>query len=301
MRDGAPPLVSVVIPFYSRGSLVQATVESVWAQRYTPLELIAMDDASTDNTLALLEDLQRRSPIPMRVGRHEKNQGMTKTLNDGVALSSGQFVAFLDCDDTYLPGRFEAQVCRLRAEPDLMVVYGNGRQLLADGTIGERVHSGEIADLLSKSPAEILQRLYTRLTPVFLQTVLMRREFFDEIGGFDEAALSNDWPLNIRVFRRLSNGGRHAYLDQDFFLYRLHDRNMHKDYAVMSRLILQVFERYTPVDLQRPAFANAYWTVGGMALGAGRYGTGIVYLTRSQWYRPRPLRFLRVLLGLLIT
>jgi glycosyltransferase involved in cell wall biosynthesis len=192
MPGAASARVSVIVPVYNRETLIAATVESVWAQSYPNLELVAVDDASTDGTYAVLESLQRRSPIPMRVARRATNGGMNPTLNSALALSSGELIAILDSDDRLTPGRFETQVSRLSDDSELMIVYGNGRQLLPDGSIGERVHSPETLALLSRPPAEILERLYVGINPIFIQTILIRRSFLEAIGGFDEEVLSND-------------------------------------------------------------------------------------------------------------
>jgi glycosyltransferase involved in cell wall biosynthesis len=278
--------VSVIIPVYNRETMVAMTIESVWAQSYPNLEIVAVDDASTDNTVAVLANLQKRSPVPMQVIRRETNGGMNSTYNAGVQASHGELLAFLDSDDLFLPGRFEAQVERLQRDPELMIVFGHGRELPPDGSIGTRVHPDETIALLSKPPAEILDHLYVNVTPMFLQSIVMRRPFFDAIGGFDETILSNDWVLMIRAFRALMSSGRSDYGDVECFLYRLHDGNLHKDLDLTPKLILQVFEKYRPPDRRSGAIAERRNVFASVAIEQDRPWMALKYLALGQRHRP---------------
>ncbi|GEM_PF-885573 len=291
------PLVSVLVPSYNHESFVEEAVRSVWEQTYGNVEIVAIDDHSTDGTWAILERLQSESPIGMLIERNRENSGINKTLNRALALCSGEFVAILASDDKFAGKRFESQAALLEADPQLMIVYGNGRCLLPDGTIGERVHPEETQALLAMPPEKILHRLYTGVTPIFTQSVLMRRSFLIGIGGFDEELINDDWVLNIRIFRALIDSNRHACVDQDLFFYRQHESNIHKNFQRQLRAIIEVIRKYVPKELRRRTLAETYWERGLMAVNMGLSSTGMKFLTISQWYRPRLKPYLRILLS----
>ena len=94
------PLVSVLMPAYNHQQFVEQAVRSVWAQTYKNIELIVIDDGSSDRTLEILKRLSLQSPISMKVDTHA-NQGICRTLNKCFDLSRGELIAFLASDDQY--------------------------------------------------------------------------------------------------------------------------------------------------------------------------------------------------------
>ena len=116
-----PPRVSVVIPTHNRAEWLPRAVASVLAQTWTDFELLIVDDHSTDETPALIARFADRR---IRSFRHERNMGQSKALNTGIEHARGEYVAFLDDDDEWLPGKLAAQVALLdAAPPEVGLVY----------------------------------------------------------------------------------------------------------------------------------------------------------------------------------
>src|SRR5512139_1572721 len=103
------PLVSVVIPTYNCGGLVERAVHSVLSQTYSDLEVIIVDDASTDDTGDRLKALQQVDHR-VRYFRYDSNRGSQAARNTGIRLSKGKFLAFLDSDNEWLPGKLQRQI-----------------------------------------------------------------------------------------------------------------------------------------------------------------------------------------------
>jgi alpha-1,3-rhamnosyltransferase len=295
-----PPLISVLVPSYNHVAYLEETVRSIWKQQYPALELIIVDDGSTDGTCELAESLKKHSPISMTVIRQD-NRGITKTLNRALKLSQGEFVAVIASDDLFAPSRFDAQIELLIRRPSVKVVYGNGIVLGSN----RRIHGDVTRGLLKQSPVIISRYLLTNVSPLYTQTCLFRRQLLDQIGGWDEELLSDDWALNIRVFKHLVEyGGEHAFLDDDVVFYRLHSGNSWKNSYYVADLTTQIINKYTPFALQREAFANVYWRIGLSEFRFKRYRSSAKYLLKSQktQFRPRiiieyvskiPMYFLR--------
>src|ERR1700759_5182615 len=108
MRKYMLPLVSVVIPTFNRRHLILRALQSVVEQTYPHLEVIVVDDASTDGTVEFLES--KHFNVPLRVIRIEQNSGPSAARNKGIACASGKYVALLDSDDYWLPGKLARQV-----------------------------------------------------------------------------------------------------------------------------------------------------------------------------------------------
>jgi len=280
----ADPSISVAMTSYNYARFIEEAIRSVWKQEYANLELVVVDDASIDGTAALVGELVRQSPIPLRFYQNEKNLGPNLAQSRAVSLARGELIAFLASDDRYAGERFRGQVDLFKRDPDLMIVYGNGWSFRGNHRVA-RLHGDRVKSLLARDAARVLRYLYTHASPFYLQTALVKKDFLLECGGNDEEVLADDWVLNIRFFKALTQAGHFAYLDEDIAEYRLHDANLHKNFARQLALKKQVVEKYTPSNLKRKALANIYRKQASNALAQDRLLTGLSCLLLSQAYR----------------
>ena len=294
------PLISVLIASYNYESYIADTIRSIWAQPYDALELIVVDDCSTDNSVNLLKSLQQQSPVPMIVQTNERNLGPALTCNRALECASGQLVAFLGSDDLFMEDRFTSQVDFFRRHKDLQIIYGNGFRFTNEQRRG-LVHGSKVADLLSSNINQVLKYLYTNSNPLFIQTALMKRELLQAIGGFDGSALADDWVLNTKIFEYLqTSGGEYRYLDEPLFLYRIHGDNLHGNFKRHAKLKLDFIERCTPEPLRNKARANIVYGLALQALQVGDTNTALDFFLQSnsrELTLGKKIRFCRKFLG----
>ncbi len=185
------PLVSAVIPTYNRGSVVGRAVASVRAQTYPDIEIIVIDDGSTDDTISRLRALGEPR---LSIHRTPVNAGASAARNRGIAEARGELIAFLDADDEWLPDKTARQVARFADAPQSVgVVYCGIREMSADWPPVDRPprHRGDLYETL-----RVVNVLRT-------SGVMVRRRVFDEVGGFDPALPArHDWDLWLRIARR---------------------------------------------------------------------------------------------------
>ena len=132
------PLVSVLVPTFNRAHLVPEAIRSVLSQDYAPFEVVVVDDGSTDDTATVInQEFGRR----IRYIRQE-NAGPGAARNTGIRASSGEYIAFQDSDDIWLPGKLRAQVDALNRHPECALVYGKALSGTADGRPTDRVYGG---------------------------------------------------------------------------------------------------------------------------------------------------------------
>jgi len=232
MPDTAFPLISVIVPAYNAAATLQQALDSVWAQHYPRLELLLVDDGSTDATLALVQQA-RAAGHPVRLWQQAR-QGPASARNLALQHAQGELIAFLDADDVWLPGKLQAQVAYLQAHPEVDVVFGPFERWEAQPD-GQFVKPPTSAISASTAPPAGLPRLaqpsgslYADLlldSVVHIITALVRREVFLRVGGFDASLRTgSDYDFWLRASRYC----RIDQLDQTVAWYRIHPASITK-------------------------------------------------------------------------
>ena len=127
------PLVSVIVPAYNAERFIEDTIASVLAQDYSPLELILVDDGSTDNTLDILKKYEHLDQVKILQHINGKNKGVSTTRKLGIDHANGKFIAFLDADDLFFPSKISKEVEILLEDPSLVLVHSNASILNETG------------------------------------------------------------------------------------------------------------------------------------------------------------------------
>ena len=184
--DMASPLVSVVIPTYNGAAFLRETIESALAQNYPAVEVVVVNDGSTDSTAELIAGFGDRIKAVT-----QKNAGTSVARNTGIRESTGEYIAFLDHDDLWAPDKLSRQMPELIADPRLGMVYG-----------GIRFFNHYTCKVTSEHPGmpgldahDLLGR-----TVISLQCSVIPRSVFDRVGVFDtELKGTDDWEICIRI------------------------------------------------------------------------------------------------------
>jgi glycosyltransferase involved in cell wall biosynthesis len=191
----ASPTVSVVIPTYNRLPLLCDAVESVRAQTFGDWELIVADDGSTDDTPAYLTALQRADER-VRVLYMEHSATATRARAEGTALARGEWLAFLDSDDVWLPRKLEVQLRAMAEHPECAWSYTSYQHTPDPRSTTDRTSRGVPAPV----SGWILEPLVTYAAAAAIPTILVRRSHFWTIGGFDRSLrLRSDYDLALRL------------------------------------------------------------------------------------------------------
>lgn len=187
------PEVSVIIPTYNRAQLIGRAVRSVLAQTYPSFEVIVVDDGSTDDTPARVQALAQADPR-VRYVRHETNQGAQAARNTGIQVAKGDYIAFLDSDDEWLPHKLEQQVLLYQQASDRTgVVYAGYLEVPDNGQRPQR-H-------LPTLRGDVYRHLLARYGLPIL-TLLIRRECLEKAGPFSALIRAyQEWDLCIRLAR----------------------------------------------------------------------------------------------------
>ena len=191
----ASELVSVILPAYNAENYVSQAVRSALEQTYRPLEIIAVDDGSVDGTL----DKLKKFGDAITVVRQE-NQGVFAARMNGVARAKGRFLAFLDADDVWHPDKIASQMELFRRFPEIALAATRIRQIDAEDRPLDRKIKGE-SGLVCDRPVKLYGSLLMDRNLICLSSVVVRREAFDEVGGFytEQRIRSADYDLWLKI------------------------------------------------------------------------------------------------------
>ncbi len=277
------PLVGVVIPNFNYSKYLPEAIDSVLAQTYPNIEIIVVDDGSTDNSIDILQNYDGKIRVIQQT-----NSGVSVARNRGVSESRGRFIAFLDADDSWLPRKIERQIERFSTEKDLGLVHvgvnetdavGNTLKIRRDGMEGAISH-----ELLLLRSAVLGGG----------SGLMVPRDVYDEVGGFDpKLSTSADWELFYRIASRYPIG----FVSDTLVNYRMHGTNMHGNIPRMQSELLYAFgkifrdEDRAIQSIKRKSYGNLHQVLAGSYYRNGHYLQFLKSAVKSLWFTPNNIKY----------
>lgn len=258
--------VSVCMPAYNYGHFIEQAVRSVFEQTHRPLELVVVDDGSTDNTWSVLEGLRDESPIPMKILKGE-HRGVSAALNLALRHATGDWISILHADDYQRPDRVARQLAA--AGPEDVLVHSEYTCVDEHGAPNGYDSSVDLPPLTGSA----LRRLLLLQGDVRSMTVMFRRSAFDQMGPYDESLPVEDWQSILR----LSKLGNVAHVAEPLVYRRVHSTNIsftaHRKKKTFSfkEIGIDILREVTPADLQLDRVLAIHTAVvlrNALALGA---------------------------------
>jgi glycosyltransferase involved in cell wall biosynthesis len=323
---GQQGLVSVIVPTYNRGYCVTKSIDSALAQTYRDIEVIVIDDGSTDNTREVIAEAFCNESRVNYV--YQSNGGVSVARNHGFRLARGEFMALLDSDDIWKPWKTELQVRVLRERSEVGMVWTDMEAVDPDGQLIAPRYLRKMYtayhwypdDKMLFSESFLLPSIDSSLCPpgnvligdifspmmmgnlVHTSTVLMRRERLAQVGFFPENLRNagEDYDFHLRT----CHAGVVAYVDVSSIYYRVgwHDQIVMKDFNFFfARGYLKSIRRYLQSDpdriclpkaMMQTMMAEAYGWIGGSLFEKGKRRAARKFLAHSLTYRlwqPRTL------------
>jgi len=271
-----PYKTSVIIPTYNRADVLPPAIDSILAQTHTDFEIIIVDDGSTDNTRDVLEPYLAKPNIQYI---YQENQKQAAARNNGVLRSRGEYVGFLDSDDLWYPEKLDLQVKALDEHPEVGMVFSNQMMFTDDSDEGRvRYPRGVLKS------GDIFKDLLQRKFYCSLQTVLVRRSVFDDVGLTDESLKNSleDWELTLRIARKY----KVLAIDKPLVRRRVHKETSVKYLEFRIHNHLAILKKHLKEPLLAPSFMNriwhkAYFSWGHDYLVYGRYRKALRWFFRS--------------------
>ena len=282
-------MVSVIIPAFNSAATIMEALESVSSQTFTDYEVIVVDDCSTDDTVAVVQRwISEKTASPesavcglWSVVPMPRNAGPAAARNAGIAQARGEWIAFLDADDLWLPRHLEALSAAVRQSPAVLVC-------------GESVRFQGEMDRLSINPKPITHsdirtipiEEFVRHNPVATSATMVRRDAVLECRGFDTQFRG---PEDYDLWMRLASLGSLVALSVPVSLYRYVPGSLSMDDRTFLPQVLRVLEKaFAPggalaghPELKKTAWATQYWNASWMAFQRGARGTALKLLAKT--------------------
>ena len=230
------PLVTVVVACYNHGPYIEECLTSILAQTYPRVELLVIDDGSSDDSAERIRRLQAIHSFDFIV---QDNHGLTATLNAAFARARGEFLVPFGSDDVMLPERLSIQVDYMAAHPEVGICGGNMELMRSDGTLFPDREQNRDVPYRSLSFDDIFLE---RKPCVPAPTLLIRREAFEAVGGFDPGIRLEDLYIQLKIAR---SGYAVDALNAVLARYRKHPSNSYKNIRFMTEAILRIYADYS--------------------------------------------------------
>ena len=290
-RTTEVPAVSVIIPAYNAAWCVGKAVDSVLAQDYRNYEVIVVNDGSTDETAAVLDTYGDA----IRVVR-QANGGLSSARNAGIRTARGEFIAFLDADDWWLPEKLSLQLALMRAQPRLGFTSTTARVVDPEGKLVNTWACGTWE-------GSFLAHLFGANADVAGSgsAVIAKRVLFKHVGGFDEALRSLE---DIDMWMRLAAVAEYACLGQPLVVILKRPDSMSRNLEIMHQATIRVMQKnrhLLPRPLQgrywRACMASIHGDYAKWRYRTGQRGSALLEL--AQIFRLAPFSRGRLGLGIL--
>lgn len=279
MKEKKLPLVTVVVPCYNHDKYVKETIESIVNQTYKNIELIVIDDGSSDNSVQVIQELADKYKFTFI---YRPNKGLSATLNEAIKLSKGKYFAGCASDDIYMLDKIEKQVEFMEQNPQYGMCYGKITQFEESGLKAKKL------PVIGKSGWIFKDLLYGCL--IATPSTFIKKIVLDDVGEYDEKLWIEDWDMWLRIAQKYQIG----FINEYFTYYRRHDTNISKQIFKMYEAEKQLLEKYKEhVDYKK--VMNKRKIIWFSALSREHKKEALIFLPHSiKYFLINP----RVLIGL---
>jgi len=280
---GTQGLISVVIPTYNRAATVRGAITSVLQQSWTNIEVIVVDDCSSDDTVATVQNMQ--DPRIKLIAR-DTNGGPSVARNQGIAEAKGDWVAFQDSDDEWLPQKLELQMARIaQMGPSCVAAYCG---MVVEGAVerpeGARTYVRYVPPSSAKVTEGDLKDVLLSTSIVSTQMLVAQRDVLLKIGCFDEKLHAlEDWDLSIR----LAEQGSFAFVDRILVIQRFSENSITRDRSNWARSRAKMIKKHAARMRDRPQIlAKQYRVLASEYRQEGLFDEASSVLTQARRISP---------------
>ena len=268
------PFVSIILPTYNRERLLGRAIQSILTQTYSNFEIIVVDDCSRDNTENIVRNFCDKR---IRYIRHEENKGAVAARNTGIKAARGEYIAFQDSDNEWLPGKLEKQINSIKSAPPYFGVVYTSFWLI------DRDRKTYFPPSNLKQTEGNVHRAFLGTNFVDTSTAVVRKECFEKIGMFENLPLLQEWGLWLRISRHYC----FKHINEPLVMvYRQTDsisRNLNALIVARKYVLDKYFDE---ISKEPKLLSEHYFMIGTSLCLNGDIGAGRTYLYKAMRTHP---------------
>jgi glycosyltransferase involved in cell wall biosynthesis len=231
-------LVSIIMPVYNRETFLNLAIISALSQTYKDIELVIIDDGSTDSSRDIIRKFSNSYPRRI-VPLFQEHLGPTVARNNGIKKASGGFIAFLDSDDLLMPGKISRQIDIYSSCPSFSFIYTGYNLIDTNGKEFQRIYPDRYFS------GNIYKKLWIKDNFISGGTIMVKKNNLHDVGLFDES-LTGAENLDLRI--KLSKIGPVGFVNDILYSYRRHDSNLSSNTTSMTANYLNMVANHFGVD-----------------------------------------------------
>ncbi len=246
-------LCSICCLTYNHSKFIRECVESLWNQEYKNIEIIVVNDGSTDNSLEILKELEKKSPCHMDVITQENTGNIGKNVNRAIKKANGNFISFISMDDKLYENAISTKIKLMLSDDNLAFVANHHVQFIDENsclndTYADNHNHIKIKNVHDLTVDDLLNMEYKKFHSFFIQGAIFRKKIIDSVGGFDEDITGDDIILRTKIFRYIKERPKLKFsiLDDYACYYRIHGTNIHKNLYRQFLTVVHYLDRYWP-------------------------------------------------------
>lgn len=244
---------------YNHSKYIEECIKSIWNQDYKNIEIIALDDGSSDNSAEILTKLQGQSPCPMKVILQENSGCIGANFNKMIKEANGEFIAFIACDDSFIQNTIKNKIDLLLNDNNLVFVcdskinHVNGE--------GHKVDFPKMSleDIKKPTAKDILKLDYEKIHSYYIQGAIYRKSLIDTVNGFDNDMICDDIILRTKISKYLIKHPKLSFkvLNKEGVNYRHHTSNISSNSIRQIKGVSQYMKKYH----KKPSFNFLFWVL----------------------------------------
>ncbi len=283
------PKVSVILPSYNHEKYLAETIESILGQTFGDFEMIIIDDFSGDSSTEIITDYAKRDKrISYRF--HRNNQGIARSLNEGITLSGDEYFAYCSSDDIWEKERLEIGLEIMERSPEIGLSYSEAMVIDEEDKPTGQKFSSLYPSPTGKYSGNLFDTLFGR-NIICGSSILIRKSSARGLGFNEELKYLNDWLYYLEVAEK----NKLSYITQPLVKYRVHEGNTRLDTSGYARdylLMLKIISAKYPEQIKenREALAELYYNAGYFLCLRGQVRKGRQYLLKSVISSPSKVK-----------
>jgi glycosyltransferase involved in cell wall biosynthesis len=234
------PKISVCCIGYNHEKYAEECIRSIWNQDIKDIEIIVIEDGSTDGTYKLLLELTEKSPCSMKVLTHKNTYNIGLNLNKTLKEAKGEYLFMTSLDDYYYPNVFGYLLSEIEKDPNI--------QFVGTKPYDKSMYCFDVSryDYDKITAQELLDLERNTACGFWLHSTIWRKSVIDTIGGFDEDIIGDDIVLRIKTLKHIIKNPdmKFRFIDKKVFHHRVHDANISHNYERQCQILHEVLERY---------------------------------------------------------